>query len=145
MFKVGDRDNILTQALFSCQIQTTISIEQLVLNVAAPTFEGATHTDDTEYGLTLSTIVDGDAGKTAVFGSEVAVIATFEPSEHFTATLTGCQVNEVSPSTYKFAVAPASVQSETSGAVALVDNKVDVMYFTAIEDMTINGCIVSLA
>ena len=145
MFKVGDRDNILTQATFSCTIETTISIEELVLDVTAPTFEGATHTDDTDYDLTLSTIVDGVAGKTAVFGSEVAVIATFEPSEHFTATLTGCQVNSVNPSTYKFAVDSANVQSQTSDAVALVDNKVDVMYFTAIETMTINGCIVSLS
>ena len=71
MFKVGDRVNLLTSADFSCKIETTISIEELVLDVTAPTFLGAEHTDDTDYGLTLSTIVDGDAVKLPVLRVEL--------------------------------------------------------------------------
>ena len=146
MFKVGDRVNLLTSADFSCKIETTITIEELVLDVTAPTFEGAEHTDDTDYDLTLSTIVDGDAVKLPAFGSEVAVYATFTPASHFTATLTGCQVNGEDPTAYKFAVDAVDVQAATANAVSAVTDKVPaVMYFTAIETMTINGCTVTLA
>ena len=102
IYKDGDTDNVYsTYDGISCKIKTSVTVNSLTLDIKAPTF--ADHSDYSDYSdysgtaVTLQTVVDGSLTKEAEFGSEVAVYATLPVSSHFTAALTGCQVNNNNP------------------------------------------------
>ena len=151
MYKDDDRVNLITSAVFTCDIDNEITVGQLDLTVEEPTFTGATASDDTVYDLTLKTISDGNIDALPSFGSEVAVYAVFETSSHFTASLTDCTINDGSPSSYGFWLNSDEIQSGTTTAFGTVSgaetNYVagSVMYFTAVEDFSILGCKITLS
>ena len=149
--KDAARANLITSAVFTCDIDDEITVGQLDLTVDEPTFSGAAATDDTKYDLTLSTISDGVVGTLPSFGSEVAVYAIFETSSHFTASLTECSVKGGSPSDYGFWVNSNEVHASTTTAFDSVSGEGSnyvagsVMYFTAVEDFSISGCKITLS
>ena len=97
IYKEGDTDNVYsTYDGISCHIDDTITVNPLTLDIVAPTFADQNVTYNGT-AVTLQTVVDGSLTKEAEFGSEVAVYASLSISSHFTAALTGCQVNNNNP------------------------------------------------
>ena len=97
IYKDGDTTNVYsTYDGISCHIDDTITVNSLTLNIVAPTFADQNVTYNGT-AVTLQTVVDGSLTKEAEFGSEVAVYASLSISSHFTAALTGCQVNDNNP------------------------------------------------
>ena len=97
IYKNGDTDNVYsTYDGISCKIETSVTVNSLTLDIEAPTFADQNLTYSGT-AVTLQTVVDGSLTKEAEFGSEVAVYASLPISNHFTAALTGCQVNNNNP------------------------------------------------
>ena len=97
IYKNGDTDNVYsTYDGISCKIETSVTVNSLTLDIEAPTFTDQNLTYSGT-AVTLQTVVDGSLTKEAEFGSEVAVYASLPISNHFTAALTGCQVNNNNP------------------------------------------------
>ena len=97
IYKNGDTDNVYsTYDGISCKIETSVTVNSLTLDIEAPTFADQNLTYSGT-AVTLQTVVDGSLTKEAEFGSEVAVYASLPVSSHFTAALTGCQVNNNNP------------------------------------------------
>jgi len=147
IYQVGETDTVYsTYNGITCSISPSVTVNTFTLTINAPSFDDITEVY-TENAIDLEYIADGSTSKTAEFGSEVAVYAELSVASHFDATLEDCLINGVSPSAYDYGVTSGSEQANTTAAVNAVTDLVssEIIYFTAVENITISGCSITLA